>query len=237
MIDASDFEASLREALPPALREHAGGLARLLSDAVNGATPPNRAQDSIATEPAYAAAIESLAGRRIDPLLSFGQCNTVGEVTVGDLAGGHVLKFHVLNVGGDVVRNLVVQENRRRVFVGEYGRLLDAYITPDEVFDRVQLDRFVGRTWLLDEVDSFLSRNDRGCFILEAEAGLGKTAFMAHMAKQRGYIHLFVEQARGQGMVEDGLRSLAAQLIRTWGLQPYIADGALPGAATRPDFL
>ncbi len=149
-----------------------------------------------------------------------------------------MLKFHVLNVGGEIVRNLVVPDNRRQVFVGDYERLRDAYIAPDPVFDRVWLDRFVGRTWLLDQVDAFLRGNDRGYFILEAEAGLGKTAFLAHLVQSRGdIIHLFAEQVRGQEGVAHGLRSLAAQLIRAWGLQPYAADGVLPGAADRPDFL
>ena len=79
------------------------------------------------------------------------------------------------------------------------ARLIDAYISPRSVFERLQLDRFVGRTWLVDKVDAFLRDNDRGYFILEANAGLGKTAFLAYLVRERGYIQLFAEQARRPG--------------------------------------
>ena len=175
-----------------------------------------------------AAALEALAGRRVGPLLSFGADNHIGEVTVGDLAGGNVLTFHVLPVGGDVIRGIIVQGNHNRVFAGGYERLRDAYISPRDVFQHVKLDRFAGRDWLIAKVDDFLRDHDQGYFILEAEAGLGKN---------RDAIHLFAEQARGQEGVAYGLKSLAAQLILTWRLQPYSADDVLPGAAVRPDFL
>ena len=74
-------------------------------------------------------------------------------------------------------------------------------------------------------------------FVLEAEAGLGKTAFLAHLARQRGYIHHFVELARGLDGVAPGLKSLAAQLVRAWVLNPNTAEAVLPGSAARPEFL
>src|SRR5215217_5514509 len=213
-ITPADIELDLREALPDELRPHADALARLLADAANGALP--QAQARFAAEPAFAAAFEALAGKRAGPVLSFGTGNQIGEVTVGDVAGGHVLKFQVLPLGGDVVRSIIVQGDRNRVFAGDYERLRDAYVSPWSVFERVQLDRFVGREWLTDRVDAFLRENDRGYFLLEAAAGLGKTAFLAHLVRTRGYIHLFAEQARGQDGIAPGLRSLAAQVIRAW---------------------
>ena len=116
-------------------------------------------------------------------------------------------------------------------------RLRDAFIEPSSVFNRVQLQRFVGRKWLDDQVDRFLQKNDRGYFVLEAKAGLGKTAWMVHLAREHGYIHHFVELAPGQDGMTPGLKNLAAQVIRDWKLNPYGADEVLPGAATRPDFL
>jgi hypothetical protein len=142
-----------------------------------------------------------------------------------------------ISLGGDAIRSILITGNGCQVFVGDYDRLRDAYISPQSVFDRVQLDRFIGRIWLTDEVDAFLRGQDRGYFILEAAAGLGKTAFLAHLVKERGYIHLFAEQVRGQEGVAPGLRSLAAQLIVAWDLQPFVADDVLPGDAARPDFL
>ena len=142
-----------------------------------------------------------------------------------------------VEVGGDVIHSIIVTGDHIQVFVGDYERLRDAYILPWPVFERVQLDRFVGRDWLLAEVDAFLRDNDRGLFVLEAAAGLGKTTFLAYLVRERGYIHHFVELAPGPDGVPTGLRNLAAQIVRTWKLDPYLAEGVVPGAAVRPDFL
>ena len=89
----------------------------------------------------------------------------------------------------------------------------------------------------MSRVDDFLTCYDRGVFVLEAEAGLGKTAFLAHLVRQRDYIHHFVELAQGLDGVAPGLKSLAAQLVRAWVLNPHAAEGVLPGSAARPEFL
>jgi hypothetical protein len=116
--------------------------------------------------------------------------------------------------------------------------LRDAYIEPWSVFERVDLQRFVGRLWLAAEIDNFLALHDRGYFVLEAPAGLGKTTFLAHLVKERGYLHHFVELARGLDGVELALKNLAAQIVRSCGLTPYSLDEVLPAAAAaRPDFL
>jgi len=238
LINAAEIEPDLRTALPEHLKDHAGNIARLLEGAANGALRHGKdLQGRFTPDSVGAAALEALAGRRVGPLLSFGADNHIGEVTVGDVAGGNVLTFHVLPVGGDIIRSIIVQGNHNRVFAGGYERLRDAYISPRDVFQRVKLDRFTGRDWLIAKVDDFLRDHDWGYFILEAEAGLGKTAFLAHLVEKRDFIHLFAEQARGQEGVAHGLKSLAAQLILAWGLQPYSADDVLPGAAVRPDFL
>lgn len=125
----------------------------------------------------------------------------------------------------------------RGVFVGSFETLADSYIEPWPVFERLRLDRFTGRDWLIAEVDSFLHDHDRGCFVLEAEAGLGKSAFLAHLVQERGWIHHFVERAPGQDGLGPGLRSLAAQIALAWRIEPYASKWLLPAAASRPDFL
>jgi len=140
-------------------------------------------------------------------------------------------------IGGDIIHSILITGDHNQVFVGEYERLRDAYIPPWSVFQRVRLDRFVGREWLTTEIDAFLRQNDRGLFVLEAAAGLGKSTFLAHLVQTRGYIHHFVELAPGRDGIALGLRNLAAQLVRAWELDLYQAEGVLPGAAARPDFL
>jgi hypothetical protein len=139
-------------------------------------------------------------------------------------------------VGRDVINSIIVTGDHNRFFIGHYERLRDAYIRPWSVFERVKLDRFVGREWLTAEIDAFLRDEERGYFVLEAGAGLGKTTFLAHLVKERGYIHHFAELAPGPTGIAPGLKNLAAQLVRVWGLDP-LAEGVLPGAASRPDFL
>ncbi|MEZ4726263.1 MAG: effector-associated domain EAD1-containing protein [Caldilineaceae bacterium] len=136
--------------------------------------------------------------------------------------------------GRDVIGSLLITGDHNQVFVGGYERLQDAYINPQSVFDRVDLAHFTGREWLLAKVDAFLQNYDRGYFILEANAGLGKTAFMAWLVKQRNYIHHFCALTPGLKGMENALKSLAAQLALAYELRP---DGVLPSAATRPDFL
>lgn len=137
------------------------------------------------------------------------------------------------NVLGD--GNVVVLT--KQYFTGEYERLRDAYIEPWPVFERVNLQHFVGREWLLAEVDVFLRDHDRGYFILEAEAGLGKTTFLAWLVQQRGYIHHFAELVPGLEGVGLGLKNLAAQLLLACHLDRYDTEGIVPEAATRPDYL
>ena len=64
-LTAAAIEADLREALPEGLRPHAASLARLLSDAANGARPEAHAR--FASDPAFSAAFEALAGKRVGP--------------------------------------------------------------------------------------------------------------------------------------------------------------------------
>lgn len=162
------------------------------------------------------------------------QTNIAGNATgvdVGDVEGG-INRAAI--IGRDAIRSILVTGDHNKVFVGDYQRLQDAYIKPWEVFDRTSRLPFTGREWLLEEVDSFLNKHDRGYFILEANAGLGKTAFLAWLVKERGYFHHFCELSPGTEGISDGLKNLAAQLALAYELRP---EGVLPDAASRPDYL
>jgi hypothetical protein len=124
-----------------------------------------------------------------------------------------------------------------RVFIGDYERLRDAYIEPWPVFERVDVEHFFGREWLTARLDAFLNENDRGYFVLEAAAGVGKTAFLAHLVRERGYIHHFVELAGGSDGPDHALKNLAAQIVLACELAPYTAEEVLPPASGQPTFL
>ncbi|HYK03156.1 MAG TPA: DUF4062 domain-containing protein [Thermoanaerobaculia bacterium] len=127
-----------------------------------------------------------------------------------------------------LVENIYKPQIRDAGFAANFA---NDYLSPEPVYERLDLDRFIGRVWLRDEVDRFLSDSGRGYFVLEADAGMGKTAFLAHLVRERRWIHHFAELARDD--VSRGLRSLAAQIVFRW--QPRL-EGA-PSDVTRPDYL
>jgi hypothetical protein len=143
---------------------------------------------------------------------------------------GNVSKSTI--VAGD--HNVVTQ-----IFLsGDYASLSDLYIPPDPVFKRVRLKDFIGREWLMADLDRFLSKHKCGVWLLEGEAGVGKTTFLAHLVQKRGYLHFFAEQAPGEAGVMRALQNLAAQLVSRYRLEPYTSREHLsPSLASAPDFL
>jgi len=134
-------------------------------------------------------------------------------------------------VGGDkIVHNY---------FYGNFTSLDDYYIAPDSVYQRVKIDEFVGREWLVSRLDAFLNDASRvsGVFRIEGEAGIGKTSFLAHLVRERGYLHLFAEQVPGDNNVERALLSLGAQIVSRYCLDPYAERNTLPAIAGFSDFL
>lgn len=139
-------------------------------------------------------------------------------------------------IGGDAINSIFVTGGVNQFFVGQYERLADAYLNPKALYRELNLDRFTGREWLARTIDGFLATNDRGYVVVEAEAGMGKTAFLAWLARERGYVHHFVRLMPDPNDIGVALRSLSAQLIRAWDLQDLAVGGVLSSAASRPDF-
>ena len=130
-----------------------------------------------------------------------------------------------------------VSHVNQQVFIGEYEPIEKYYIKPSEVFERVNLKNFKERKWLSKEVDKFLEENDRGYFILEAEAGLGKTTFLAWLVNEKEYIHNFCELTRGIESSGRAILNIVAQLVQKYELSPWEVEGILPTTASRPGFL
>lgn len=139
-------------------------------------------------------------------------------------------------IGGDVINSIFVTGGVNQFFVGRYERLAEAYVNPRALYRELRLDQFTGREWLVSAIDEFVSGHDRGYVVIEAEAGMGKTAFMAWLARERGYAHHFVRLMPDADDIGAALRNLAAQLIRAWDLQALAVGGVLPANAGRPDF-
>ena len=136
-------------------------------------------------------------------------------------------------IGRDAVGSIFVTGGTNQFFTGPYERLAEPYIDARSLYDELPLERFVGREWLVDRIDRFIRGNDRGYFVLEGGVGVGKTIFMAWLARERAYVHHFVQFApRDAGAA---LRNLSAQLIRTWDLSSRAIGGTLPVDTARPD--
>lgn len=132
----------------------------------------------------------------------------------------------VVQAGGDVITG--------HVFLGRFARLRDVWLDPRPVFDEVGIDHFVGRDWLVSGVDRFIRSHDRGYVVVEAAAGLGKSAFAAWLARDRGWPCHFTRRRRGW-VTATALRNLAVQLIARFRLDERFAPGGvLPETAGEP---
>ncbi len=140
-------------------------------------------------------------------------------------------------IGGDAINSLLVTGDNNTFFIGRYERLIDAYLDPRGLYQELTLENFTGRAWLVAAVDRFLATHDRGYLIMEAEAGMGKSTFLAWLARARGYAHHFVRLMPDPQDVGVAIRNLSSQLIRAWDLETHAVGGVLPPSASRPDFL
>ena len=104
---------------------------------------------------------------------------------------------------------------------------------PGPIFTAAGVNTFTGRGWLAGEVDRFIASNPCGYVFVEAEAGLGKTAFAAWLVKTRGYLSHFSRYSGGRS-VRMALQNLSAQLVREFRLDDQAPGGMLPEWAQTP---
>jgi hypothetical protein len=117
------------------------------------------------------------------------------------------------------------------VFAGGGRSLRQAYLDPDPARGRACSRSFTGRGWLLREIDDFVARYDRGYFIVEADAGTGKTAFALWCSGSRGWPIHFAEHNADARRIAPAVRNLVAQLIVAWDLHDLAPAGVLPTGA------
>jgi hypothetical protein len=77
---------------------------------------------------------------------------------------------------------------------------------------------FVGRQFVFDALQAFIQQQPRGYFRITADAGLGKTAIAAELARRyRGPVYFF-NGAEGRTSPDTALNTLSVQLILRYGL-------------------
>ena len=91
-----------------------------------------------------------------------------------------------------------------------------ALISPELRARELGLDRFVGRSWLVEKVDEFLGSRRSGYFVLQGGAGLGKSAFLAWLARERDYPVHFVRLVERDDHTTAALSNLVYQLAERW---------------------
>ena len=94
---------------------------------------------------------------------------------------------------------------------------------PRRTFKNIVDDKtreFVGREYIYGQIDEYLKDESfpSGYIILKGEPGIGKTALMAYLVRQRKWIHHFVTE--GTDSTESFLASICSQLIDKYEL-PY----------------
>lgn len=150
------------------------------------------------------------------------------------LGTAHASGSRSVAIARDVIQSIIITGDHNRVFTGDYELLRDAYLKPQAVFDRLGSE-FVGREWLEKKIDHFIGTHKCGYFVIVAPGGMGKTAFLASLVRRRALVHHFSELAPGE--VARAVKSLAAQIIVAYRLDPYEGKDVLPASASRPDHL
>ncbi|BCX03914.1 MAG: hypothetical protein KatS3mg053_1852 [Candidatus Roseilinea sp.] len=117
-----------------------------------------------------------------------------------------------------------------------YDALKVFYDPPDYVFRQVNVAAFVGRAALKQEIDDFIAKHRSGLFLIEGEAGLGKTTLLAHLVYTRGYLHVFGGRFEGETNRPNAVAHLAAQVVSRYHIESY-RDGVSLELARSPHFL
>ena len=76
---------------------------------------------------------------------------------------------------------------------------------------------FIGRQWVREAVDGFLGSAEHRYFLLSGEPGVGKTALLAFLVAERGYVHHFVGNDLSWLSPTAFAQSVGAQLATRFG--------------------
>jgi hypothetical protein len=85
---------------------------------------------------------------------------------------------------------------------------------------------FVGREYVFDAVQAFVSTARNGYFHIVGDPGQGKTAILAELARKKSCVAIFNSQAEGRNGVNDFIKALRAQLPRPDSLPDTVLDAS-----------
>jgi hypothetical protein len=143
---------------------------------------------------------------------------------------------------GPVSQNRVEVHGGAGHVIGEHNRIYNYFQAPQNrsiaskaihflaLIER-KTENFVGRQFVFDALDDFLSRNPSGYFVISGEPGIGKTALMAQLVKSRGYPHHFNVSQNNIRSPAQFLENACAQLVARYNLE--LENNQLPDDTAR----
>jgi len=100
----------------------------------------------------------------------------------------------------------------------QHARVADKHLGY-QAFISSKTDRFVGRKFVFDTFDRFLTKNRSGYFLIFGEPGIGKSALAAQLVKTRGYPHHFNIAQQNIRTPRQFLSNACAQVIARYQLE------------------
>ena len=82
----------------------------------------------------------------------------------------------------------------------------------------IKTEGFVGRKYVFDKIEDFLSNRDRGYFTIEGDPGMGKSSILAEYVRRGECVAHFNEHLGGINRTSQFLESICTQLIAKYGL-------------------
>jgi hypothetical protein len=100
---------------------------------------------------------------------------------------------------------------------------------PFQALIEEKTEGFVGREFVFEAIENFLTSQPNGYFIIEGEPGIGKSAILAKYVQKTGCVAHFNVRSQGITSVERFLKNVCTQLISRYNL----SYSSLPPDATR----
>jgi len=88
-----------------------------------------------------------------------------------------------------------------------------------DTFIKGRIKGFVGRQFVFDALDEFLRTHNSGYFVIRGVPGIGKSALMAKLVNDRGYVHHFNIATQNIRSRQSFLENACAQLIARYRLK------------------
>ena len=134
--------------------------------------------------------------------------------------GNQTTKSQV-DIDGNISDSNIIVGNGNQIVINKYSYFQSTPANLRRSFDTLIADKirnFVGRRFVFDALDEFLNKQDSGYFVIRGVPGIGKSAFMAKLVNDRGYIHHFNIASQNIRSTRAFLENICAQVIACYDL-------------------